>query len=455
MCCTRVAREEAEMGTEYLNRKPIGHYAVLLFVGVTAGFLGQPNQLRAVDTKPYLRELRSEKLSKFILAFDIANGSDLAAAALSDLRVRIWHLDSGKVVHEFSFPEPETDQRLKLDKDVEPISVRFSPDGKTLAVSFLSRIYLYDVGTWQEQNSLGVAGEDDLRRDLDVTPATSQLKKRSAEEAQAERGKTEPNINEAMRGWALLRAKGDGRTRITDFTFTKGGSSILAAYCRGDCFAWPGHRWMASPTGSDPVRLWDLRSQRIVWERQYDPKGVLARVAPSPDGKRFAAVDARPGRCAVGIYDLDEGRPLFTHPLAGCSEPPSIAFLPEGLSFVTNRIEEGTRKNKLWRNLAVYETGTGKKIADFSRDEVWEVAISPDGRWLASTSWRGLRFQIWDVQAKKPIITKQPHKSNWRAPIDRVRFSPDGRWLVVGSDEMGDLIVYQFGSRWSEGTARN
>jgi len=60
----------------------------------------------------------------------------MAAVALSDLRVRVWRLDSGQVERELSFPEPETDQRLKLDSDVEPISLRFSPDGKTLAVGF-------------------------------------------------------------------------------------------------------------------------------------------------------------------------------------------------------------------------------------------------------------------------------------------------------------------------------
>src|SRR5439155_24645951 len=76
--------------------------------------------------EPTLHQVRIEELSKSILAFDIANDSDLAAAALSDLSVRVWRLSSGRVIHEFSFPEPPTDQNLKLDGEYEPVSLHFS-----------------------------------------------------------------------------------------------------------------------------------------------------------------------------------------------------------------------------------------------------------------------------------------------------------------------------------------
>lgn len=396
---------------------------------------------------PDLHEVRLEKLSKSILAVDIANSSNLAAVALSDMHVRLWNLDSGQVIHEWAFSEPPTDRRLRLDDDVEPISLRFSPDGKTLAVGFLNAIHLYDVETWQEKATLAVSGEDILRPDIKVTPATPQLSRRTAGEANEEKAKPEPTLNQTIKDLSAQRERGDGRMRILSFEFARNGSSMLAAYCRGACYAstWRGHQWMF-PTGKDPVRLWDVSSANILWERLYDPKGVAARVAPSPDGKRFAAVNSELGHCAVGVYDLNDGRALWSQALGPCLGPPSVQFLQDSQSFITNRIQEGDRKNKLWRKAAVYDTSTGKKIADLTDSEgIGEANVSSDGRWLASTTWGGRHFQIWDLRAKKVVITQTVGEKKRWLRLDRICLSPDGRWLVVGNNASGDLAVYRFG----------
>jgi WD40 repeat protein len=419
---------------------------VFLLLGTYPALLARPaGQSSDKNAKLYLRESRIERFPKPILAFDIASGSDLAAAAFSDLRVRIWRLNSGRVVHEFSFPEPVTDQRLKLDVEVEPICLHFSPDGMTLAVSFLNVIHLFDVATWQEKKNLAVKGEEKLRPGITVTLQTPQLSRRTPSQAQAQSEQPNRDINQTMREWAAQRDLGDGRTRVRDFTFVKGGLFILASYCRGACWVWPGVRWDVFPSGNDPVRLWDLRSAKVVWEKSYDPRGVTSRVVPSPDGKRFAAVDSELGRCAVDVYDLSGGRALWSHPLGPCDQPPCIAFLSSGQSFITNRVEEGSRKRQLWRTAAIYETSTGKKVADLSDKRGMRNAdISSDGRWLVSTTWRGREFQIWDMRSKKIVITQVP-KALKRWILDRVRFSPDDRWLVVGSNATTSLAIYEFG----------
>ena len=398
------------------------------------------------EKKPILREIRVEESTKYILSFDIANGSQLAATALADLSVRVWKLSTGEVVHTITFLAPDTDQRFKLDKDIEPISLRFSPDGKTLAVSFLNVIRLYNVETWQLEKSLGIEGEDKLRADVVVTPSTPQLRRRTASEAEAEKSKPMPTLNEGTKAWFANRARGDGIVRITDFAFTNDGSSILAAYCGGECFAWRSSRWVTSPTGKDPVRLWDLRTLNVVWEREYDSTGVIERVIPSEDGRVFGAVDAERGHCAVGIYRLNDGGQVSMLPFTPlCNPLPNIAFIENGQFFVTNRTD-GDHRNKTWRTAAIYETATGKIHSDFSDNEtVHNSDISSDGRWLASTTWNGLRFQIWDVAARKIISTQSPKEWKWKGPpIDRVRFSPDVRWLVVGSDVTGTVVVYEF-----------
>lgn len=263
-----------------------------------------------------LREIRTEDLNSYVLAFDVAHTSDLAAVALSDLSVHIWKLGSKTVDHVITLPMPETDQRLKLDGDFEPVSLRFSPDGKTLAVAFLSVIRIYDVEAWQEQKSLGVEGENDLRPDVTPTPQTPQLKHRTSEQAQAEKDKPTLTLNEGTKAWFAEMARGDGRTRITDFAFSSNGSSILAAYCKAECYARPGGRRRAFPSGKDPVRLWDLGSNRVVWEREYDSNGLIVRVVIAPDTRRFAAVDAERAHCAVQIYEMADGREVSSLPFS-------------------------------------------------------------------------------------------------------------------------------------------
>jgi WD40 repeat protein len=232
----------------------------------------------------------------------------------------------------------------------------------------------------------------------------------------------------------------------------KDGSSIIAAYCRGSCYASPYVRLLAFPTGNDPVRLWDIASAPLIWERVYDEKSVVNRIVPSPDGVRFAVVQAHPGECAVGMNNLSDGMNLWSHPFGACPSPTPIGFYRDGQSFITTRVDESDRKNKLWRDIATYETSSGKMIGDFSkRDTVHDFDISSDGSWLASTTWSGLRFQIWDLSSKKQIMMETPKEWKWKGPpINRIRFSPDGRWLVVGNNQVGGLVIYEFGPSWTE-----
>lgn len=422
--------------------------AWLVFVGIQlASALGSADELT-------LHQVRIEKLSRSILAFDIANGSDLAAVALSDLHIRVWRLGSGQLVHEFSFDQPKTDRHLKLSDDVEPTFLRFSPDGMTLAVSFLNVIHLYSVKTWNEEKTLGLVGEARLRPDIRIAPERPELTTRSAEEANAEKSKPTPNINQTMRELSALRNQGDGRTRILTFEFSGDGSSILASYCRSACFysTWGGFQW-EFPSGSDPVRLWNVSSASLKWERLYDNKGMQSRLALLPDGQRFIALDSQPGRCAIGGYDLAAGQALWSHTFGACLHGQSIVILPDGKSFITNRIDEAKPENAkkhLYRYGAIYETNTGKKIVDLPEaDGLSEADVSSDGSWLASITWKGTQFQIWDLQAKKIVMKAVP--KGWSRTADcvlnRVRLSPDNRWLVVGCNVRGDLAVYQ----WDEG----
>jgi len=56
------------------------------------------------------------------------------------------------------------------------------------------------------------------------------------------------------------------------------------------------------------------------------------------------------------------------------------------------------------------------------------VAITPDGRWLATSGWQALETRLWDVQTGEMVLTVPTGRA-------RVIFTPDGRELVVSTSE--------------------
>ncbi|HEX2473434.1 MAG TPA: hypothetical protein VHK01_01735 [Lacipirellulaceae bacterium] len=69
---------------------------------------------------------------------------------------------------------------------------------------------------------------------------------------------------------------------------------------------------------------------------------------------------------------------------------------------------------------------------------IW-IAMSPDGRFVASGPHHGLGVKVWQIDNGKlvrELVTKD-------RPVT-VTFSPDGRWLVTGT--VGELLVWEVGS---------
>jgi WD40 repeat protein len=298
--------------------------------------------------KPAIRERRVERLPAPILSLDVVPGSDLAVAAMSDGRLRAWHLDTGEIVHEFGFTEPETDQRQKDEGDVEPIRVHFAPDGKTLGVSYLSRVHLYDVGAWSELKTIGVEGEDVMRPILQP-----QLSSRPAVEKEPD------DINTGTRKWLQRKMLGDGRTRITDFAFTADGGGMVVSYCGGGCYDEPSFVRFIYPSGHDPVRLWEVKTGHMVWEQHSEPNQITDRVVPSPDNRLLVEVGSQPGHRLLRLRDLETGRELrlitflpHLHP----HEPPDVAFHARQSAFrnplerAAQNVADGTLRRHQRRN---------------------------------------------------------------------------------------------------------
>ena len=66
-----------------------------------------------------------------------------------------------------------------------------------------------------------------------------------------------------------------------------------------------------------------------------------------------------------------------------------------------------------------------------------EVALSPDGRWVAGRKWGSAEIHIWEIPSQKEVkifTLYYPH----------FRFSPDGRWFISGTET--DLCSWEVGT---------
>jgi WD40 repeat protein len=411
----------------FIKRTAIPPFLVLIIGSLALGIACSWATSVKGGRKPALVEIRVDRLPASILSLDVAPGSDLAAAALSDGCVRIWHLDTGGVVHEFGFREPETDARQKDEREVEPIRVRFAPDGKALGVSHLSRIHLYQVGTWSETLTLGVEGEDVMR----PVPGP-QLSERPLVEKEPD------DINTGTKKWEQRKMLGDGRTRITDFAFTPDGTAIVVSYCRISCYDMPsGVRWMIS-NGHEPVRLWELGTGRMAWEHYSGPNRITDRVVPTPDGKLLVEVVFRPGHWDLQVMDIATGKESHSIALSAIPDQPDVVFTPDSHRFVSLWQEP----YKMWQ-MALFDTASGQVLAHFTDFAgAQRVAISANGKWLAITTWRDKAFKLWDLAQRKPLVTMKPKQAGGRVSSLHVRFTSDDRRVVVSDQRNGLVFIY-------------
>ncbi|CAD0222056.1 Serine/Threonine protein kinase with WD40 repeats [Planktothrix agardhii] len=101
----------------------------------------------------------------------------------------------------------------------------------------------------------------------------------------------------------------------------------------------------------------------------------------------------------------------------------SVALSADGRTLAS-----GSNDNtiKLW------DVQSQREIATLTRhsSDVKSVAFSPDGRMLASGSY-DKTIKLWDVQSQREIATLTGHSSD----VNSVAFSPDGRTLASGSND--------------------
>lgn len=211
---------------------------------------------------------------------------------------------------------------------------------------------------------------------------------------------------------------------VTKLAIDSGSVRALAISPNGRYLA-SGHGLMASLDHNDSVDIWDMQNGRLarklpgpVAAGKYDNE--VTALAFSPDSRRIAvSFTGQQKGDSIHLFDVETGERLqVMHSSSAVSG--SLYFFDKGQYL--GSMEYGGDFN-------VYETGTGKRVKQFSQHGAY--AVSPDSRYLAAGLNSEERLKIFDLLTGQVVKVLGTSQKAYRI----VAFSPDGRYLAVSGDD--------------------
>jgi WD40 repeat protein len=321
---------------------------------------------------------------------DIAYSPDgqFLATAAPDEVVKLFQVADGTLVREFT-------------QTTVPESVAFSPDGALIAVSqFDGKVQVLKV----EDGSTAVTLKD-------MPSGKSRTVAMNGDGSLVAAGYDDGTV----RVWRV----GDGEL-ITTFA---GHSDYVSQVAFGSLEK-------SSPlasAASDGVRVWGLDGQTTP-KQSFDVGSPT--VAFSPNHKLLAL-----GGAGVQLFSSDDGALLDKPDIPSNQRVTSVAFSPDGTVFASG---DGPGQGqpstiRIWRIDADHKLTLLRAFQAHS-DYISQLAFSPDGQWLASTSAENV-VKLWRVNPPSQAsvtLTKQ-NELYRQAPIRAVAFSPNGALVAIGT----------------------
>lgn len=234
-------------------------------------------------------------------------------------------------------------------------------------------------------------------------------------------------------GALIVLACADGQLLLVDAakgevrrTWAPHGAGPVAVAISAD-----GH-WLATGGADSQVRVWDLPALVAAPADQSPPAAIVgngpaavSRISWHPAGEELAAA-SNDGRLTLwsragaspGNVPLKVVRQIAVHgiPLVG------VAYAPDG-SRLYAAAADGT--------IAAHQAGDGTRVyAVAHAAAVNDLAVSPDGRWLASAG-QDQHVRQWNAADGSPAPAAVV--AGFAAPVLAVRYSADGCRLLAGS----------------------
>ncbi len=143
----------------------------------------------------------------------------------------------------------------------------------------------------------------------------------------------------------------------------------------------------------------------------------------SPDGTVFAGVENRglKGGGTAHVCSAESGEVLFSLPHGG-GDIASLTFSPDGKTLFTLGSGSSAPTVKFWD----VKKGTARAGLAWAGRGRYEMAVSPDGKYLATGSGTGT-ILVWDTEAREVKATLDTGNC-----VGCLAFSPDGKTLAAG-----------------------
>jgi WD40 repeat protein/uncharacterized caspase-like protein len=185
----------------------------------------------------------------------------------------------------------------------------------------------------------------------------------------------------------------------------------------------PDGRHVAAGFTDGHVIVWDAESGAFA-HRFYKHFLGSQSVAFSPDGRTIASAG---GDAMVYLWDAASGaeiRVIQTGDYSTVGGAVSVAFAPDGRTLTTANVETVPRS---------WDVATGAEVRRFEgrTNMVQSLAVSADGRMLATGGASGAFVCVWDLAAG----VERRRFDMPRYSVHSVAFSPDGRLVAAGGDD--------------------
>ncbi|MEM9257572.1 MAG: TIR domain-containing protein [Pseudomonadota bacterium] len=262
----------------------------------------------------------------------------------------------------------------------------------------------------------------------------------------------------ATKDGVLLRHERDGNGTWVTEEIAKPANEIseVDISASGDLIVWVGVVGATSGRVNGDIGLWRRTAIRDYSGHTVQLPRQAASVALSPD-ERYLAVGDNDGRFWLSTTKDFGVKPLrqFAHPGVQSDDRPApqvgaIRFHPDGERFVTG---DSDGRIYLW---SLDQLGSGEPPEVFfgHRQNVLDLEFSPDGQFLASSSFSGW-INVWRVDEPFETVARLHGHSAWASDI---AFSKNGRQLFSGGtdgvlrqwiiDPIGSVIEQHEGMIW-------
>ncbi|MDE0087908.1 MAG: WD40 repeat domain-containing protein, partial [Candidatus Poribacteria bacterium] len=386
------------------------------------------------------------------LAFS-PDGKSFATVGKDYYTVQLWDVHTGKLKNTFEgapvyrdvILTNEDGSRKKVKKPTNRVKYfAFSPDGNTLAVSYLNQeLVLWNVLTGQRETTL--EGLRNVYHLLFSPDGHTLIAMKNA------------NIylcdidTENTKKSELKHIITEHYTEVKSIALSPNGQNIASGHERS-------------------LQVWDLATgkQKKPNIQMHYLQGIHPLVY-SPDGKILAGYNPL-SLSIIILWDTISGHQITVFKAGGKSSRNGnivyhtghIAFSPDGKTLANsskdNRVRLWDVKSIISDSLIgrIHRTIFGNQLHDSKghTDKIQVVAFSPNGRILASGS-DDKTICLWNVRTRK-LKTTLNYTDDFgsRAKLNSLEFSPDGKILASGNSD-GVIDLWNAVTTEYKGTLRN